>query len=54
MVDHAETYVNGWVHTNCMENFWSLFKRNLYGTYRAVDKKNLNRYVDEVGYRVGE
>jgi transposase-like protein len=36
-VNHAETYVNGQVHTNSLENFWSLMKRNLAGTYVAVE-----------------
>ena len=36
-VNHANTYVRGQVHTNCLENFWSLMKRNLAGTYVAVE-----------------
>jgi transposase-like protein len=47
VVDHAETYVNGRVHTNSMENFWSLFKRSLHGTYVSVEPYHLFRYLDE-------
>jgi hypothetical protein len=47
VVNHAEQYVRGRVHTNGLENFWSLFKRNLRGTYVAVEPFHLERYVDE-------
>lgn len=50
-VNHAETYVNGQVHTNSLENFWSLMKRNLAGTYVAVDPFHLDRYLDEQVFR---
>jgi transposase-like protein len=46
-VDHAEQYVNGRVHTNTMENFWSLLKRGLHGTYISVEPFHLFRYLDE-------
>lgn len=46
-VDHAEHYVNGRVHTNGIENFWSLLKRGLHGTYVSVDPEHLFRYLDE-------
>lgn len=46
-VDHAECYVDGRVHTNCMENFWSLLKRGLRGTYISVQPYHLFRYLDE-------
>jgi transposase-like protein len=46
-VDHATHYVNGRVHTNGMENFWSLLKRGLNGTYVRVAPEHLTRYVDE-------
>ena len=46
-VDHAETYVNGQVHTNRMENFWALLKRGLHGTYISVEPFHLFRYLDE-------
>lgn len=50
-VNHAETYVNGQVHTNSLENFWSLMKRNLAGTYVAVEPFHLDRYLDEQCFR---
>ncbi|MBW4040373.1 MAG: IS1595 family transposase [Acidobacteria bacterium] len=50
-VNHAETYVNGRVHTNSLENFWSLMKRNLAGTYVAVEPFHLDRYIDEQAFR---
>ena len=46
-VDHAEQYVNGRVHTNGNENFWSLLKRGLHGTYVHVEPFHLFRYLDE-------
>ncbi len=46
-VDHAESYVDGNVHTNGMENFWSLLKRGLRGTYVSVEPFHLFRYLDE-------
>ncbi len=46
-IDHAEAYVNGRVHTNGLENFWSLLKRGLHGTYVSVDPAHLFRYLDE-------
>jgi hypothetical protein len=50
-VNHAETYVKGNVHTNSLENFWSLVKRNLAGTYVAVEPFHLDRYLDEQVFR---
>lgn len=50
-VNHAETYVNGQVHTNSLENFWSLLKRNLSGTYVCVEPFHLDRYLDEQMFR---
>jgi len=50
-VNHAETYVNGRVHTNGLENFWSLLKRGLRGTYVAVEPFHMFRYVDEQVFR---
>ena len=54
IVDHAETYVDGVVHTNHMENFWSLFKRSIKGTYVSVEPFHLFRYVDEQSFRYNE
>ena len=53
-IDHAETYVRGLVHTNGMENFWSLFKRCLRGTWTAVAPFHLQRYVDEEVFRFND
>ena len=47
VVDHAVLYVDGQVHTNYMENFWSLLKRGLHGTYISVEPFHLFRYLDE-------
>jgi transposase-like protein len=46
-IDHAERYVDGKVHTNTIENFWSLVKRSLNGTYISVEPFHLFRYLDE-------
>lgn len=51
IVNHLESYVNGRVHTNGLENFWSLLKRGLNGTYVAVEPFHLFRYVDEQAFR---
>ncbi len=51
IVNHLETYVNGNVHTQGIENFWSLLKRGLNGTYVAVEPFHLFRYVDEQAFR---
>ena len=50
-VNHMEKYVSGRVHTNGMENFWSLLKRGLKGTYVSVEPFHLFRYVDEQVFR---
>ena len=50
-IDHLSQYVNGRVHTNGMENFWSLLKRTLGGTYVSVDPVHLFRYLDEQCFR---
>jgi transposase-like protein len=50
-IDHAERYVEGQIHTNGLENFWSLLKRGLKGTYIAVEPFHLFRYVDEQVFR---
>ena len=51
VIDHADAYVNGQVHTNGMENFWSLLKRGIHGTYVSVEPFHLFRYVDEQAFR---
>lgn len=50
-VDHAREYVRGDVHTNGIENYWSLLKRALKGTYVSVEPFHLNRYLDEQSFR---
>jgi transposase-like protein len=54
VIDHAETYVKGNVHTNGIENFWSLLKRGLKGTYVSVEPFHLFRYLDEQAFRFNE
>ena len=51
VIDHAVAYVNGKVHTNGLENFWSLLKRGLKGTYVSVEPFHLFRYLDEQTFR---
>jgi transposase-like protein len=51
VINHAVEYVNGNVHTNAMENFWSLLKRGLHGTYISVEPFHLFRYIDEQAFR---
>jgi transposase-like protein len=51
VVNHEMEYVRGRVHTNGMENFWSLLKRTLHGTYVAVEPFHLDRYVVEQVFR---
>jgi transposase-like protein len=54
VVDHAVEYVRDNVHTNGMENFWSLFKRALKGTYVSVEPAHLNAYTVEQTFRFNE
>jgi transposase-like protein len=51
VIDHAVEYVNGKVHTNGLENYWSLLKRGLNGTYVSVEPFHLFRYLDEQAFR---
>jgi transposase-like protein len=51
VVDHAVEYVNGQIHTNGLENFWSLLKRGISGTYVSVEPFHLFRYLDEQSFR---
>ncbi len=53
-VDHAECYVKGGVHTNGLENFWSLLKRTIKGTYVSVEPFHLFRYLGEQSWRFNE
>lgn len=51
-VDHSQgEYVNGNVHTNTMENFWSCFKRSIKGTYIQIASFHTDRYLDEQAFR---
>jgi transposase-like protein len=50
-IDHAEMYVVGKVHTNGLENFWSLFKRCIKGTHVSVEPFHLLAYVDAECFR---
>jgi transposase-like protein len=51
VINHAVAYVDGKVHTNGLENFWSLFKRGIHGTYVSVEPFHLFRYLDEETFR---
>lgn len=52
VINHKDNeYVRGAFHTNNIENFWSLFKRGIYGIYHQVSPKHLHRYCDEFSYR---
>ncbi|HTW85633.1 MAG TPA: IS1595 family transposase [Candidatus Sulfotelmatobacter sp.] len=53
-IDHMVTYVEGRVHTNTIENFWSCLKRTLHGTYIAPRAFHLGAYVDEQVFRFNE
>ena len=54
VVDHAECYVKDGVHTNGLENFWSLLKRGIKGTYVSVEPFHLFRYLSEQVFRFNE
>jgi transposase-like protein len=51
VINHAEKYVDGNVHTNGVENFWSLLKRGINGTYVSIEPFHLFRYLDEQSFR---
>ena len=54
VIDHAEKYVDGQIHTNGLENYWSLLKRAIGGTYVSVEPFHLFRYLDEQAFRFNE
>lgn len=54
VIDHAECYAKGHVHTNGLENFWSLLKRGIKGTYVSVEPFHFFRYLDEQAFRFNE
>ena len=51
VVDHAMEYVRGRIHTNGIENFWSLVKRAIHGTYVSIEPFHVFRYLDEQAFR---
>jgi transposase-like protein len=51
VIDHARGYVRGRVNTNGLENFWSLLKRTIKGTYVSIEPFHLFRYLDEQAFR---
>jgi transposase-like protein len=51
VIDHAEKYVDGQIHTNGLDNFWSLLKRGISGSYVSVEPFHLFRYLDEQVFR---
>lgn len=51
VINHAERYVDGQIHTNSIENFWSLLKRTIKGTYVSIEPFHLFRYLDEQTFR---
>ena len=53
-VDHATEYVRGHVHTNGLENFWTLLKRAIKGTCVNVEPFRLHAYIDEQAFRFNE
>jgi transposase-like protein len=50
-INHAHEYVRGQIHTNGIENFWSLLKRTIKGTYVSVDPFHVGRYLNEQVFR---
>jgi transposase-like protein len=54
VINHAECYAKGHVHTNGLENFWSLLKRTIKGTYVSIEPFHLFRYLDEQAFRFNE
>jgi transposase-like protein len=54
VIDHAEKYAEGRIHVNGIENFWSLLKRGIKGTYVSVEPFHLFRYLDEQAFRFNE
>jgi len=51
VINHAEAYVQGNIHTNTIESYWSLLKRGIKGTYVSVEPFHLFRYLDEQAFR---
>ena len=51
VIRHAKWYVDGDIHTNSIESFWSLLKRGMFGQFHSVSRRHLQKYVDEFCYR---
>ena len=51
VIRHQEWFVDGDIHTNCIESFWALLKRGMFGQFHSVSRRHLQRYVDEFCYR---
>ena len=54
IINHSLTYVRDNVHTNSIENFWSLLKRTIKGTYVSVSPEHLQKYIEEQMFRYNE
>ena len=54
VINHSFEYVRGHIYTNGIENFWTLFKRSIKGTYTFVDPRHLGRYISEQVFRFNE
>jgi len=50
-VNHSETYVDGYAHTNTIDGFWSLVKRGIGGVYYQVGPEYLQSYLNEYAFR---
>lgn len=54
IIDHEDTYASGDIHTQGIENYWSLLKRGLYGIFHHVNRKYLPQYLSEFQYRYNQ
>jgi IS1 family transposase len=54
VVNHSIEYVRDNIHTNSIENFWSLLKRTIKGTYVSVSPEHLQKYIEEQAFRYNE
>jgi ISXO2-like transposase domain len=50
-VNHDKEYVRGVIHTNFAENYFSLFKRGVMGTFRNMGRQHIDRYLNEFSFR---
>jgi transposase-like protein len=52
VINHRQKeYVRGDIHTNTIENVWSLLKRSVAGSYHKISDKHIDRYLDELEWR---